>query len=269
MTFGRESAQEIVCFQPILRRTGARLIPYEETAYYSNARDGSIPQWRLARCPAGSHGRDHLGAQRLSRRICLRFGRGAGLARRRNRAANDSARIWPAAKAETDIAYLWRKRHRADARVRLALVCRWRELIPGNSPAAVELQSSGDHPRWRNIKLSSQASPSSNWLSSRTWVAEALAPRSRVCTYLDSLPRFSRTSKRTAQPRVLAPGSLLTSVREVERFPPGSLWALWWRQIRPFGLLASCESRLPGWPKNARKRRRQIGGWWSRSLWRR
>ena len=44
MTFGRESAQEIVCFQPILRRTGARLIPYEETAYYSNARDGSIPQ---------------------------------------------------------------------------------------------------------------------------------------------------------------------------------------------------------------------------------
>ena len=36
-------------------------------------------------------------------------------------------------------------------RVRLPLVCRWRELIPGNRPPAVELQSSRDNPRGRGI----------------------------------------------------------------------------------------------------------------------
>jgi hypothetical protein len=36
----------------------------------------------------------------------------------------------------------------------------------------------------------------------------------------------SRTPKRTARPRVLAPGGLLISVRELERFPPRSLCAL-------------------------------------------
>jgi hypothetical protein len=38
---------------------------------------------------------------------------------------------------------------------------------------------------------------------------------------------FLVLQKELPGPRVLAPGSLLTSVREVERFPPGSLWAPW------------------------------------------
>ncbi len=38
---------------------------------------------------------------------------------------------------------------------------------------------------------------------------------------------FFSYSKKLPGPRVLEPGSFLTSVREVERFPPGILWAPW------------------------------------------
>src|SRR6266576_1683747 len=59
--------------------------------------------------------------------------------------------------------------------------------------------------RSKNIKLSCQTSPYSNWQLCRIRVAEVLAPLSRVCACFDSRPCFSRTSKELPGPRVLAP----------------------------------------------------------------
>ena len=102
---------------------------------------------------------------------------------------------------------------------------RFRKLFASSGFSALLRQ----YAKSKNIKLSCQTSPYSNWQLCRIRVVEVLAPLSRVCACFDSRLCFCFFSylKRTARPRVLAPGSSLTSVREVERFPPGSLWAPW------------------------------------------
>jgi hypothetical protein len=71
----------------------------------------------------------------------------------------------------------------------------------------------------------------------------------------------TRSQEQDARPRVLAPGILFVFRSErsdvfcLKAFRPlGDV------ELDPSGLLAGCESRLPEWPKNARKHRRQTGG---------
>jgi hypothetical protein len=79
--------------------------------------------------------------------------------------ASEEAQGWRAAEAGTQtirlvfdqpqrlkrISVVLEEKEIGRTRVRLALVCRWRELISGNCPPAVELQPSGDDPRGRGI----------------------------------------------------------------------------------------------------------------------
>src|SRR5437870_7704439 len=71
---------------------------------------------------------------------------------------------------------------------------------------------------------------------------------------------ISQANKMPGSDSSLRAACFVFSFRQVGRSRPGTPWGPSPRRTALLGLLASCESRLPGWPKNARKHRRQTGG---------